>query len=174
MLKFNLFKKRDLASLAIAASIIAGGFAIANTSVGKSSPLENSMAAYVVQTDKAGNEILKQATEVAPGQVVEYELVYKNNGDSALTDLVITGPVPGTTSYLSKSAVTAAKAQLQVSIDGGNKFESEPVKRIVTDANGKKIEKIIPPSQYTHLRWTMKQPLAAGETQKFAYRSVVK
>jgi hypothetical protein len=78
------------------------------------------------------------------------------------------------TSYIGKSAFTQAKANLQVSIDGGKTFETEPVKRMVTDANGKKVQKIIPPSVYTHLRWTMKEPLKAGEVQNFAYRSTVK
>ena len=37
-----------------------------------------------------------------------------------------------------------------------------------------KVEKIIPPSAYTHLRWMMKEPLDAGQVQNFAYRSIVK
>ncbi|MEZ5449429.1 MAG: hypothetical protein R3E89_10745 [Thiolinea sp.] len=133
----------------------------------------NSMAAYVVTLDQEGNELLQAATEVEPGQVVEYELTYQNTGDTALKDLVITGPVPSATGYLANSNLAQTAAQFLVSIDGGSKFESEPVKRIVTDASGRKIEKIIPPSEYTHVRWIMQQPLAAGETQKFAYRSVV-
>ncbi|MGB1257754.1 MAG: hypothetical protein ACPG51_17920 [Thiolinea sp.] len=171
--KLHFFKKRDLASLAIATSLIVGGFAIAKTQP-KPSPLQNSMAAYTVALDNAGNEVLQPASEVAPGQLVEYALTYSNTGNSALKDIVVTGPIPSATAYIGQSAFTHANAQLQVSIDGGNTFEAEPVKRIFTDASGKQIEKIIPPSQYTHVRWNMKQPLNAGETQQFAYRSVVK
>lgn len=171
--KLHFFKKRDLASLAIATSLIVGGFAIAKTQT-QPSPLQNSIAAYTVALDNAGNEILQPANEVVPGQLVEYAMTYSNTGDSALKDIVVTGPIPAATAYIGQSAFTQARAALQVSIDGGNTFESEPVKRIVTDASGRKFEKTIPPSEYTHVRWNMQQPLNAGETQQFAYRSVVK
>lgn len=171
--KIRLFKKRDYAYLAVATSLIAGSIAFANTQP-NASPLKNSMAAYLVTLDQQGKEILETASEVEPGQTVEYAINYENAGDSVLNDIVVTGPVPSFTSYIAQSAYTAANASLQVSIDGGKKFESEPVKRMVTDASGKTVEKIIPPSQYTHVRWSMKQPLTAGESQQFAYRSVVK
>jgi hypothetical protein len=60
-----------------------------------------------------------------------------------------------------------------VSIDGGKTFEGEPVKRMVENEQGKKVEKIIPPSEYTHVRWVLQQPLSAGETKSFSYRSLV-
>lgn len=171
--KIHLFKKRDYAYLLVAASVIAGGIAIANTQ-GAKAPLQNTMTAYVVSTDQAGKEVLEPATEVAPGQTVEYQLTYENTSTDPLKDLIVTGPVPRVTAYIGKSAFTEAKANLQVSIDGGKTFENEPVKRLVKDANGKKVERIIPPSAYTHLRWMMKEPLNAGEVKNFAYRSVVK
>ena len=172
--KIHLFKKRDYAYLAVAASIIIGSIAVANTQGNSANPLQNSMAAYVVSMDQEGQEVLTAASEVEPGQVVEYALDYENTGANALKDIVVTGPVPSFTSYIAQSARTQANAALQVSIDGGKKFESEPVKRIVTDASGKKVEKIITPGQYTHVRWIMNQPLTAGEKQHFAYRSLVK
>ncbi len=173
MLKTFRFKKRHLASLAIATSLVVGSFAIAKNQ-DKPSPLQNSMAAYVVAHNAEGKEILQAASEVAPGQTVQYAMTYANVGDNALNDLVITGPIPSATDYVGQSAFTPAQAKLQVSINGGKTFESEPVTRMVTDVTGKKVKKIIPPSQYTHVRWHMQQPLAAGETQQFAYRSVVK
>lgn len=171
--RIHLFKKRDYVYLTVAASIIIGSIAIANTQPGDS-PLHNSMAAYVVSMNQEGQEVLETATEVEPGQVVEYALNYENTGNTALKDIVVTGPVPAFTNYIAQSADTRANATLQVSIDGGKKFESEPVKRTFTDTSGNKIEKIIPPGQYTHVRWVMKQALNAGENQQFTYRSLVK
>ena len=75
---------------------------------------------------------------------------------------------------MAKTAASAAQTDFVVSIDGGKNYESEPVKRVVTDEKGKKVEKIIPPSEYSHVRWNLKQPLKAGETQTFSYRSIVK
>lgn len=168
----QLFKKRDYVYVAVAASIIAGGIALANTQ--SKSPLQNSMAAYVVSVDAKGKETLQAATEVEPGQTVEYKLTYQNVSDKALKGLVVTGPVPAATHYIAKSARAQAKANLEVSIDGGKTFEKEPVKRIVTNEAGKKVETIIPPEKYTHLRWIMQEPLAANTTKQFAYRSLVK
>ncbi len=169
----SLFKKRDYAYLAVAASIVIGSIAIANTQADKS-PLQNSMAAYVVAMNQEGQEVLQPATEVEPGQVIEYALTYENTGTAALKDIIVTGPVPNATAYIGKSAYTAAKAELLVSIDGGKTFEKEPVKRMVKDAAGKKVQKIIPPAEYTHVRWNMKEALNAGDMKQFAYRSVVK
>lgn len=170
---FNFFKKRHLVSLAIAASLVGGGIAIANVQ-NQPSPLQNSMAAYIVSLDNAGKEVLQAAYEVEPGQTVEYALTYANVGDSALKDIVVTGPIPDATDYIGQSAFTYAQAELQVSIDNGKTFEYEPVTRIITDASGRQIKQVIPASEYTHVRWHMQQPLNAGETQQFAYRSVVK
>jgi len=167
------FKKRDYAYLALAMSVVAGGIAIANTSSAPS-PLQNSMAAYVVGTNAEGNEYLQPASEVEPGQTVHYQLTYKNVGEEALKGITVTGPVPDATHYVAKSARTAADAKLQVSIDGGKSFESEPVKRVITNEAGERVEVTIPPKQYTHVRWVMKEALQAGAAENFAYRSKVK
>lgn len=168
----QLFKKRDYVYVAVAASIIAGGIALANSQ--PKSPLQNSMTAYIVSVDAKGKESLQAATEVAPGQTVEYALTYQNISDKALKGIVVTGPVPAATQYIAKSARSQAKAALEVSIDGGKTFEKEPVKRVITNEAGKKVETIIPPEKYTHVRWIMQEPLAAKTTQQFAYRSLVK
>ncbi|HPE61498.1 MAG: DUF11 domain-containing protein [Thiothrix sp.] len=170
--KIHLFKKRDYAYLMLAASIIAGGFAIANSQA-RTAPLQNTLQAYLVGVDQQGREILQPTREVEPGQLIEYQLTYSNTGSSALKDVVVTGPIPAATAYMPQSARSQARAQLQVSVDNGKTFESEPVKRMITDKNGRKVEVIIPPSEYSHVRWTMKEPLQAGVTQQFAYRSIV-
>ncbi|MCB1619132.1 MAG: DUF11 domain-containing protein [Thiothrix sp.] len=170
--RIHLFKKRDYAYLMLAASIVAGGFAIANSQT-RAAPLQNTLQAYLVSADQQGREILQPTREVEPGQLIEYQLTYANTGNSALRDVVVTGPIPAATAYMPQSARTQAKAQLQVSIDNGRTFESEPVRRMITDKNGRKVEVIIPPSEYSHVRWIMKEPLQAGMTRQFAYRSMV-
>ena len=57
------------------------------------------------------------------------------------------------------TAHTQTDADFTVSIDGGKTFENEPVKRLVVDEQGKKLERLIPPSEYTHVRWILKQPV---------------
>ncbi len=167
-----MFKKTYFTAIALAVSVTLGGLAVANSKP-VDQPLQSSMQAYVISTDKAGKDVAKPATEVEPGQVVEYRLTYKNVSDQALKGIAVTGPIPNATDYMAETAGTKAESDFVVSIDGGKTFEAEPVKRIVTDENGKQVEKIIPPSEYSHVRWNLKQPLSAGETETFVYRSVV-
>jgi len=62
----------------------------------------------------------------------------------------------------------------EVSIDGGETFESEPVTRIESQADGSQKEVIIPPALYTHIRWAVEDALEGeGGEQNYAYRVVV-
>lgn len=168
-----MFTTKHFALLALVASIAVGSLAIANTKPADQ-PLQSSMKAYVITADKTGKDVATPAAEVAPGQVVEYRLTYKNISEKPLSGISVTGPIPNSTTYMAKTAAAAAQADFVVSIDGGKNYEAEPVKRVVTDEKGKKVEKIIPPSEYSHVRWNLKQPLKAGESQIFSYRSIVK
>jgi uncharacterized repeat protein (TIGR01451 family) len=164
---------KRLFSLAFAVSIILGGVAMANAKQAES-PLQSTMAASVISLDKNGKEVAKPAQEVEPGQTVEYTLTYKNISDQSLKGIAVTGPIPAATAYVADTAAAGVAADFKVSIDGGKTFESEPVKRVVTDEQGKQVTKIIPPSEYTQVRWVLKNPLEAGEAQTFTYRSLVK
>jgi hypothetical protein len=61
-----------------------------------------------------------------------------------------------------------------VRIDGGQTFESEPVKRMVKGGDGKIVEKIIPASKYTHVSWKPTAGIKASEKQLYTYRVAVK
>jgi uncharacterized repeat protein (TIGR01451 family) len=168
-----MFAKKSLLALALAGIMIGGGIAAVNAESNPSSPLQSSMQAYVISLGQDGEETAQAAQEVEPGQVIEYRMDYKNVGQTSLKGIAVTGPVPSATHYLDNTAVTQAASDFMVSIDGGKTFEGEPVKRMVENEQGKKVEKIIPPSEYTHVRWILNQPLAAGETKSFSYRSLV-
>ncbi|MCG3865474.1 MULTISPECIES: hypothetical protein [unclassified Photobacterium] len=132
-------------------------------------PLSSKMDAYVVMIDKEGNEKLEPADEVVPNDKIEYQLTYTNNTDNQLKGLVITGPIPKNTFFVSGTNNTKIKSEFVVSIDGGQTFESEPVKRIVMQ-DGKEVEVIIPPEKYTTIRWMPNVPIEAKEKQVFTYR----
>ena len=81
------------------------------------------------------------------------------------------GPVPEGTSYVSDTANADVSASLLVSIDGGKTFETEPVIRLETKSSGEVVEKVIPPEQYTHLKWQAENAINAdGGTQFYSYR----
>lgn len=167
-----MFIKKSFWAAALSLAMIGGGIAAVNAESAPS-PLQSTMQAYVISQGQDGKEVAQLAEEVEPGQIVEYRLDYKNVGKSALKGIAVTGPVPDATHYLGDTAKTRADTDFQVSIDGGKTFEGEPVKRMVENGQGKKVEKIIPPSEYTHVRWILKQPLNAGEAESFSYRSLV-
>lgn len=137
-------------------------------------PVQGTMEAFVVelQDDK---EKLKSALDVEPNQIVEYQLTYTNKSKSDISGLTVVGPVPEGTSYVSNTADADAVANLKVSIDGGETFESEPVTREVVKANGEVIEKVIPSEEYTHLQWVAQSAIEGkGGKQLYRYRVKVK
>lgn len=139
----------------------------------KMEPLSSQMDAYLVVTDKDGQEALKPAEEVVPKDKLEYQLTYTNNTEKPLKNLVITGPIPQNTFFVSGTNNTKIKSDFVVSIDGGKTFEAEPVKRMVMK-DGKEVEVIIPPEKYTAIRWMPSVPISAKEQQIFTYRIEVK
>ncbi len=137
-------------------------------------PIQGAMEAFVVQLEDE-RETLLAAKEVEPNQLVEYQLTYTNVGESKINGLTVVGPVPEGTTYVSDTANADVDAALQVSIDGGKTFEPEPVIRLETRESGEVVEKVVPPEQYTHLKWKAQDAITAdGGTQFYTYRVRVK
>lgn len=137
-------------------------------------PIQGAMEAFIVELED-DKEKLIAATEVEPNQLVEYQLTYVNKSESKIDGLTVVGPVPEGTAYVSDTANADVAADLLVSIDGGKTFESEPVVRLETKNSGEVVEKIVPPEQYTHLKWKAEKAIGAdGGTQFYTYRVRVK
>ena len=138
------------------------------------SPIEGTMQAFVVETED-DKETLKEASKVEPEQLVEYQMTYVNKGEASINGLTVVGPVPEGTEYVSDTANADVSSLLKVSIDGGKTFESEPVIRQETKSSGEVVEKVVPPTEYTHLQWKAENPITAeGGTQVYSYRVRVK
>lgn len=138
-------------------------------------PVEGTIQAYVVMQDADGKEIVQETTQAVPGQIMEYRLRFANTGESEVKGLKIVDPIPVQTTFVPESNNTKVSASFEVSIDGGKTFESIPVTRIKTNADGSQQEVVIPPEQYTHLRWNSEDVLNSnGGTQEYAYRVRVK
>ena len=138
------------------------------------SPVEGFISAHIVSTDEKGAEVTEVATVAEPGEIMEYRLTFVNNGNSAVSGLKVVDPIPENTTFVSDSARTEVSATFEVSIDGGESFESEPVTRIESQADGSQKEVIIPPALYTHIRWAVEDALEGeGGEQNYTYRVVV-
>lgn len=132
--------------------------------------LSSHMRASVVTLDSQGREAIHELKKAAPGQTIQYDLTYSNSSDQAFKGLVVTGPVPTHTHYLANTAATKVTAQRLVSIDGGQTFEEEPVKRQQKMADGKMKTVIIPAEKYTHIRWKANDSLDSQGHQQYSYR----
>jgi len=137
-------------------------------------PVTGEIKVFVVSTDDSGQEIVTEASETEPGQVMEFRIVFTNNGDESVRGVQVVDPIPLNTRYISDSHQADVPASFEVSIDGGESFELEPVTRIETQADGSQKEVTIPPSQYTHVRWLAQEELTSnGGQHSFAYRVTV-
>ncbi len=133
-------------------------------------PLESTMTAWLVKQDAKGKDVFEKTETAAPDEVIEYRMQYKNTGDTPISGLRVDGPIPANTHYIGKTAATKVKHDFVVSIDGGAKWEPEPVKRLRKQPDGTMKEVIVPPSEYTHVRWLAQEPIEKGKVQEYRYR----
>lgn len=131
--------------------------------------LDGQIEAFVVRADADGNEILEDASVAKPGEVLEYVLTYTSNAAAPLQDIVISAPVPSGAEYIAGSAQTDTATSFQASIDDGQSWQAEPVKRTVKTETGAR-EEIVDPTEYKSLRWKNEVALQPDETRKFRYR----
>ncbi|RXZ33850.1 DUF11 domain-containing protein [Oxalobacteraceae bacterium CAVE-383] len=91
---------------AVAAAAPAAPAAAPVAKAGKS-PLtvQLSVKKVVIENDK---EVLADAANAAPGDVLEYRAEYKNIGQAALGKIALTLPLPAHTSYVDGSALPAS------------------------------------------------------------------
>lgn len=159
--------KRAIYAVTLAA--VAGSVVMVSAS--KQEPMLSShMSASVVMVDAKGQETLKEMKKAAPGQTIQYNLTYANNSDKAFKGLVVTGPIPAHTHYLSNTAATKVAADRLVSIDDGKTFEKEPVKRQQKMADGRVKTVVISSDKYTHIRWKANDSLVSKGQQQYTYR----
>lgn len=114
---------------------------------------------FKVVKNAKGVEQLVDAAAVKPGDVIEYQATYKNNGKQAVSGLVANLPIPAGLEYLPKSARPGAKL-VEVATSNGQ-FAAEPLMRPAA-APGKPAE-AVPYNEYRSVRWSLGQLPAGGE-----------
>ncbi len=156
---------------AVAGSVLATAGA---DTAGTAPPVTGDISAFLVTEDARGEERLTVADTAAPGQVMEFRIEFVNSSAEDVSGIAVVNPVPANTRFLPDSHAADVGADFEVSIDGGESFEPEPVTRIETQADGSQATVVVPPEQYTHVRWLADEPLAGdGGRQSFTYRVAV-
>lgn len=119
-------------------------------------PVEVTLRAFQVNPALGGK--LVPTLEARPGDVIEYQVTYRNPAKAAARQVAATLPVPaGGMAYLDGSA---SPGPLQASLDGVH-FAPTPLVRDVV-REGKRVSETVPPSEYKFLRWNLGD-LAAGQ-----------
>lgn len=133
-------------------------------------PLQNEMTAYVVLVDESGKETLKQSDRAVPGQMIEYQLRYENIGESLLRGITVSAPIPSSTKYVESSAQAPEQATMQASADNGRSYSELPV-YVNRISEGGRVERVRAEEEdFTHIRWVLRDGLAAKQAELFSFR----
>lgn len=121
-----------------------------------------------VVKDAAGRTsvALQPPTLVTPGDKLVFVLNYKNQGNAPATNFTVTNPIPAAVVYADQ-----ASAGEVVSVDGGRSWGALAALRVRT-ADGKFRPAVA--ADVTHIRWTLKSPVAVGAGGKLQFNAVVR
>jgi len=108
---------------------------------------------------------LVAADVVVPGETVYYTITFTNISDEAADNVVITNPIADDLVYVDGSGFGPG-ADMQFSVDGGKTFAV--LQELTVTADG--VTRAAKASDFTHVRWVMKNSLDAGAqaTARFA------
>jgi uncharacterized repeat protein (TIGR01451 family) len=111
-----------------------------------------------------------QSQAVLPGDVLQYQLRFTNQGQGDVRGVVFTNPVPAGLRYVDRSAgADRQDVAVEYSTDGGKTYAATPMVTEVVD--GKRVQRPATPEQYTHVRWTVQGSIAPGATVTAEFRA---
>lgn len=100
---------------------------------------------------------LVPAAKVVPGDVVVYTITYTNISDESAENVVVTNPISSDLTYVDESAFGPG-SRIDFSVDGGTTYATAEELTVTEDG----ITRAAQPADYTHIRWSMADDLAAG------------
>lgn len=96
---------------------------------------------------------------VVPGDEVIYTISFINNGNAPAKAVMITDPVPEQMRYIDGSAFSAG-SEVQFSVDGGENWDLAERLSVTGDDGSVRPARA---GDYTHIRWTLRNPIAPGK-----------
>jgi uncharacterized repeat protein (TIGR01451 family) len=113
---------------------------------------------------------LVPVSSAMPGEILTFTISYRNDGDEEAGDNVLTNPVPEHMVYEGESA-RGEGTEMTFSVDGGQTYGAAD-SLTVTGEDGR--ERQAMPSDYTHIRWQLVEPVPAHEGGTVSFRASVK
>ena len=122
--------------------------------------------------EMATNGKARKDSVAAPGDVIEYQLVFANTKTFALKNVVFQDPIPGGLVYVPETAKsTRDDVVVEYSVDKGATWSVKPMVEVVEA--GKKVSKPATPEQYTNVRWRVTGLVAPGATVEARFQTRV-
>ncbi len=128
------------------------------------------MSAIVTRNEKDVSVLDVRA--VHAGEILVWNLESVNEGSASANNYQVVGQIPAGTAYVAESAQSAGKAEVTFSINGKNFAKQPLIDEKQADGSTKKVP--APVSLYTHLKFELISPLAAGQKFQSTYRVRVK
>nr|WP_137678361.1 hypothetical protein [Parerythrobacter lutipelagi] len=152
----------------MAAAILAAG-AVSGPAIAQEQPIALSGDVMVEKTvvDEAGISTIERVEPdvVVPGDRLIFSTDYSNSGSEAVTDFVVTNPLPSAVRLASD-----ADAGLAVSVDGGASWGILAALTVAADDGS------VRPATHadvTHVRWTLAE-VAPGERGRVEYPAIIR
>jgi uncharacterized repeat protein (TIGR01451 family) len=115
---------------------------------------------------------LLPADKLPPGGEVLYTISYSNKTAKPAEKVVITNPVPAHTRYKDGSAAGEG-TDISFSADGGKTFATADKLTVSDTRAGAPPQRPASASDYSHIRWTLRQNVAPGQSGSVRYRTVI-
>ena len=165
---------RDARVFALSAICLAtgGAFAFALATPSMAAPAQSPVKADVLaelQAFKVSGDKLVAADTANPGDVIEYQVRYTNNGSAPAQRFSPQLPLPEALVYAGNTALPSG---FMATTDGKN-FAPAPLMRAVKNADGTKTMVAVPLREYRAIRWQL-GTLAPGESVVVKARARVK
>ena len=124
----------------------------------ESAPEALVVSATILSWGQAGPQAIdapdRDPNRVAPGDVVEYRLVFTNITGRPVNNIQFTDPLPEGMHYLKGTAGAGREdVDVEFSLDGGTSYSEQPMVEVVVD--GRTEQRPASPEDYTHIRWTV-------------------
>lgn len=145
--------------------------AVITVAAAQQSPISFASEIYIVTevpgADGTVEEVLTPATTAIPGQVVEYRVHATNSGAVTIAAgrVQILGPIQAGMEFVEGSATPSSEHVLTEFTVDGETFSRGP---LLTGAGVNR--RVVDPREYRTIRWTLLEPMEAGQTEVFTYR----
>jgi uncharacterized repeat protein (TIGR01451 family) len=113
-----------------------------------------------------GKEKLTEADKVSPGDIIEYQLTYKNETGNEIKNLKPVLPIPFGTELVENTALPII---VDASVTNETSFKGYPIMKDVTLPNGSKTKIKAAAKEYRYIRWTV-DSMKNNETKLFKVR----